>query len=98
MNTNIVKDIIRLIDRVTNEDILENLGLQRRTSFGEAFLPGLGVFVAGVAVGAGISLLLAPKTGREMRDDLYQRMDSIRDQLEKVVRPGQGTETAVRPS
>ena len=44
---------------------------------GEAlFVTGL---LIGVAVGFGLALLLAPKSGEEMRDDLMQRGIELRD-------------------
>jgi YtxH-like protein len=42
----------------------------------ERFVTGL---LLGVAVGFGLALLLAPKTGEEMRDDLMQRGIELRD-------------------
>jgi hypothetical protein len=52
--------------RVTQE---EETGVER-------FVTGL---LIGVAVGFGLALLLAPKTGEEMRDDLMQRGIELRD-------------------
>jgi YtxH-like protein len=42
----------------------------------ERFVTGL---LVGVAVGFGLALLLAPKSGEEMRDDLMQRGIELRD-------------------
>lgn len=42
----------------------------------ERFVTGL---LVGVAVGFGLALLLAPKTGEEMREDLMQRGIELRD-------------------
>jgi YtxH-like protein len=42
----------------------------------ERFVTGL---LIGVAVGFGLALLLAPKTGEEMREDLMQRGIELRD-------------------
>jgi len=42
----------------------------------EKFVTGL---LIGVAVGFGLALLLAPKTGEELRDDLMQRGIELRD-------------------
>lgn len=42
----------------------------------ERFMTGM---LIGVAVGFGLALLLAPKTGEEMRDDLMQRGIELRD-------------------
>jgi hypothetical protein len=52
--------------RVTQE---EDAGIER-------FVTGL---LVGVAVGFGLALLLAPKTGEEMREDLMQRGIELRD-------------------
>jgi YtxH-like protein len=52
--------------RVTQED---DSGIER-------FMTGM---LIGVAVGFGLALLLAPKTGEEMRDDLMQRGIELRD-------------------
>lgn len=52
--------------RVTQE---EDAGVER-------FVTGL---LVGVAVGFGLALLLAPKTGEEMREDLMQRGIELRD-------------------
>ena len=37
----------------------------------------VGKFVAGAAVGAGLGLLLAPKSGKELRKDLKKKMDEL---------------------
>ena len=42
----------------------------------ERFVTGL---LIGVAVGFGLALLLAPKSGEQMRDDLMQRGIELRD-------------------
>src|SRR5438034_1138091 len=42
----------------------------------ERFVTGL---LIGVAVGFGLALLLAPKSGEELRDDLMQRGIELRD-------------------
>jgi len=55
------------------DDILAALGLARRNSLQNAWLPAVGLFAAGIAVGTGVALLLAPKTGRDIRHDLRDR-------------------------
>jgi hypothetical protein len=52
--------------RITQDD---DTGMER-------FVTGL---LIGVAVGFGLALLLAPKSGEEMRDDLMQRGIELRD-------------------
>jgi hypothetical protein len=61
-----------------------NAGLKAlaRTSMGGAsLLPGAGIFIAGVALGAGLGVLFAPRPGRETRRALgagFRRLTSKR--------------------
>ena len=59
---------------VDGNDVLRFIGLQRRRSVGAYVATGVGFFTAGLLMGAGAALLLAPKTGRELRDDLRERL------------------------
>jgi hypothetical protein len=54
---------------IDRDDLLERLGLERRTPTGD-FFTGLGLFAVGVLVGAGLGLMFAPKRGDEMRSAL----------------------------
>jgi gas vesicle protein len=47
--------------------------------------PGIGAFVAGLAIGAGLALLFAPRTGEETRRDLQQRARKVGDQAQSLV-------------
>ncbi len=64
----------------SKDDVLEKLGLQTRTSTGEWLLGALGFFGLGLLVGAATALLLAPKSGRELRNDLSAKARSLRSQ------------------
>jgi gas vesicle protein len=59
------------------DDILEMMGLQTKSSTGAMLAGTLGTFGIGLLVGAGIGLLLAPKAGRELREDLRDRFRRI---------------------
>jgi len=59
------------------DDILEMMGLQSRTSTGAWLAGTLGTFGVGLLVGAGLGMLLAPKAGRELRDDLRDKFRRI---------------------
>lgn len=59
---------------VDKDDLLEMVGLESRRSSVDRMLPGLALFGAGVLLGVGLGLMLAPKPGRELRDDLRDRL------------------------
>ncbi len=68
------------IGGISKDDILEKLGLQTKTSTGEWLLGALGFFGIGLVVGAATALLLAPKSGRELRGDISAKARSLRGQ------------------
>ncbi len=47
--------------------------------------PGIGTFVIGLAIGAGLALLFAPRTGEETRRDLQRRARKMGDQAQDFV-------------
>ena len=47
--------------------------------------PGVGTFVIGLAIGAGLALLFAPRTGEETRRDLQRRARRMGDQAQGFV-------------
>jgi gas vesicle protein len=50
------------------------VGLEARRSVGEKVVTSLAIFGAGVLVGVGLGLMLAPRPGRELRSELRQRL------------------------
>jgi hypothetical protein len=73
----ILKSKARTMRDFGTDDILSALGLERQRSAFEIALPTTLAFVAGAAAGAGIALLFAPKTGREMREDISNRASEL---------------------
>ena len=45
---------------------------------------GFGKFIAGAAVGAGLGLLFAPKTGKETREVLKKKIDEVLEQVKSI--------------
>ena len=45
---------------------------------------GLGKFLAGAAVGAGLGILFAPKSGSETRKELKKKLDDLVAQVKKI--------------
>ena len=64
---------------LSKDDILSALGLAAKPSASERLLGTVGVFGLGVLIGAGAALLLAPKSGQDLREDLGDRLRHARN-------------------
>ena len=62
------------ITNMDKDDVLGMLGLEARRSHSSRLLKTLGTFGIGLLVGAGVALLLAPKAGSELRQDLRAKL------------------------
>ncbi|HEY0710940.1 MAG TPA: YtxH domain-containing protein [Polyangia bacterium] len=78
---------------ISKEDALAAIGLAIKPSPGQWLAGTLSVFGFGVIVGAGVALLLAPRTGRELRDDLSERVRTLREKT--AARMGNASEPAI---
>ena len=65
-----LKDV-RNLDK---DELLGLLGLERKPSPAAGLAAALGTFGVGLLVGAGIALILAPKPGHELRQELRDRL------------------------
>jgi hypothetical protein len=62
------------IRNMDKDDFLGLLGLETKHSFTNRLLGSLGTFGIGLLVGIGAGLLLAPKTGSALRQDLRAKL------------------------
>lgn len=62
------------IPDVDRDDLLDLIGLEMRRSASDRLVPALAIFGAGVLVGVGVGLMLAPKPGSELRNELRDRL------------------------
>jgi hypothetical protein len=69
------------------DDILEMIGLQRKASTGSFLASALSTFGIGILVGAGIGLLMAPKSGRELRENLRDRFRRVPEDMNDAMNP-----------
>lgn len=60
------------------ENILDRMGLEPKRSTAEVLFPMLGVFGAGIAVGAALGVLFAPKPGDDLRHELRETLEDLR--------------------
>lgn len=78
------KDLRKLKD-FDKEDILDMLGLETKSSTTGWIAGTLATFGVGMLVGAGVALLIAPKAGRELREDLRDRLRRAPEDLNDAV-------------
>jgi hypothetical protein len=71
---------------MSRDDILGSLGLQTRRSPAGYLLPALGMFGVGLLAGAGLGMLFAPRTGREIRRELGTRVSDMTTKLKTKMR------------
>lgn len=67
-----------MLKNINGDQILEALGLERRTAGAAAIVPALGVFGVGLLIGAAIGMVFAPKTGGELRSEVANRFGDLK--------------------
>ena len=68
------------LDQMNPMSVLNAIGMGRNEPvyyFSDNVLPALAIFSAGLLVGAGVALLVTPKTGRELRGDITRKASEI---------------------
>ena len=66
---------------MTTDDVLARMGLQARKTTFDYLFPALGLFGAGICVGAGVALMLAPKSGTELRHEITRTASNLRQRV-----------------
>lgn len=67
------------------DEMLDMLGLEKKTGARDWLLPSVGLFAIGVLFGVGVGMLFAPKEGRKLREDLQHRVgEALHDAKEMV--------------
>jgi hypothetical protein len=79
------------------EELIRALGLHARRGNHGDIVPSLALFGAGLLVGAGLALLFAPTSGRELRDELGERAAELRDRASGAVEHARSDVNAARP-
>lgn len=69
-----LKNLKNLDQDQVKDQVLEMLGLETKRSSGSWLFGTLTAFGVGMLVGAGVGLMLAPKAGAGLREDLRDRL------------------------
>ena len=85
------------LTNLTKDDVLAIAGLASRRSTTERLLAAAGCFGVGLLVGAGVALLLAPKSGKGLREDLGEKLRRARDPGPTKSHANVGASTEARP-
>jgi hypothetical protein len=86
------------LKKLDKDDLLQLIGLETRKGPSDWLLPTLGAFSVGMLVGAGIGLLLAPKPGNELLNDLRTRLPKGQDSLSQGNGTAQNTQATTGAS
>jgi hypothetical protein len=65
------------------DNFLDLVRLERRRPVLQIVLPAVGLLALGAAIGGGIGLLLAPWSGRRLRQEVGGRIDQIRARFDQ---------------
>lgn len=79
------------LGHLDKDDLLGYLGLQSKRS-SDWVAPTLTAFGVGMLVGVGVGLLMAPKSGDELRNDLRSRLQSGQNALGNHLGANKGSE------
>jgi hypothetical protein len=88
-----IEDILQALP--SKEDIASAVGLEERSSPSGDILTGFAIFGTGMILGAGLALLLAPKTGHEVRESIAEKVGEIGERFRSQV-PEPATSTTGR--
>ena len=81
LNANAVLKNLKNLSNFDRDDLLDAVGLEQKTSTIEALVPALAIFGAGVLVGVGLGMVLAPSTGADLRADLQSQMKRVEQKV-----------------
>jgi hypothetical protein len=84
MNTSDFMNRIRGAVSTGTDDFMHSMGLERRRTAGEKIVTAIAVFGAGLVVGAGLGLLFAPKSGRELRGDIGSGVGKVGEKAREL--------------
>ena len=83
------------LKKLDRDDLLDMVGLQRASS-NDWVAPALTALGVGLLVGVGVGLMLAPKPGSELRNDLRDRLRSASDALPEPLKGSTAVSSASR--
>jgi hypothetical protein len=81
MLQDMLKDRVNSMKTTSSEDLLAALGLERRRSSVAVVGSYAALLATGMILGAGIALLMAPKSGRALRQEIRIKASDFADRI-----------------
>ena len=75
------------------DDVLERIGLERRRGMFERTLTTLGIFGAGMVIGAGVGLLVSPVAPEDVRRKIGEGVKTVKNEINELVSHETGAAT-----
>jgi len=85
-----MKNRIDDVRGLNRDDVLAALGLTRRRTLTEGLITAAGIFAAGAFVGTTVALMVAPKTGRDLRGELRNRANDLTHRVKRSAQEVRG--------
>lgn len=82
------RQAVRAIQHYGASDLLGSIGLERRRTTLDKLLPAIGLVGLGTAIGAGVALLCAPSSGRELRARMSDQLESAKERAKERIDNG----------
>lgn len=82
------RQAVRAIQHYGVSDLLGSVGLERRRTTLDRLLPAVGLVGLGTVIGAGVALMLAPSSGRELRARMSEQLDSAKERAKERIDNG----------
>lgn len=82
------RQALRAVQTYGVSDLLGSVGLERRRTTMDKLLPAIGLVGLGTAIGAGVALLCAPSSGRELRARMSEQIDNAKERAKERIDNG----------
>lgn len=82
------RQAVRAVQGYGVSDLLGSVGLERRRTAMDRLLPAIGLIGLGTAIGAGVALLWAPSSGRELRARMSEQLDHAKERAKERIDNG----------
>ena len=74
------------VRHIDSDEILDRVGLERKSSVLEKVITTFGIFGAGMVIGAGVGLLVSPVAPEDVRKKIAEGAKSVKNEIQNLSR------------